>query len=141
MASDPFLESLVVRPKINYVAAIRWLVFYTIIGGLIGFFVPFSIGYLIPSEYRIITGSKFYFDSARLGVLSVFAYRSSTIMIFCVRLYQRHADAEVRLRCRQTPTCSEYSILAIEKYGGLIGAWKTFKRLKRCRPPGQIDFP
>ncbi len=36
--------------------------------------------------------------------------------------------------CRYTPTCSEYTYQAIEKYGIVKGAWKGLKRLLRCHP-------
>jgi putative membrane protein insertion efficiency factor len=36
--------------------------------------------------------------------------------------------------CRFFPTCSEYGYQAIEKYGVIIGAWKTLKRIIRCHP-------
>ena len=43
--------------------------------------------------------------------------------------------------CRYTPTCSEYSYWALEKYGLLKGVWMTAKRLGRCTPwhPGGHD--
>ena len=36
--------------------------------------------------------------------------------------------------CRFYPTCSEYSIQSIEKYGLIRGAIKTIKRIGRCHP-------
>ena len=36
--------------------------------------------------------------------------------------------------CRFIPTCSEYALEALEKYGALKGSWLTFKRLLRCNP-------
>lgn len=36
--------------------------------------------------------------------------------------------------CRYTPTCSDYGIQAIKKYGALKGGWLTVKRLSRCHP-------
>ncbi|MEN6382926.1 MAG: membrane protein insertion efficiency factor YidD, partial [Rectinema sp.] len=39
-----------------------------------------------------------------------------------------------RPSCRFYPTCSHYSIEAIEKYGLLKGGWFTLKRLSRCHP-------
>lgn len=38
--------------------------------------------------------------------------------------------------CRFTPTCSEYSVLAIEKHGALRGTYLAVKRLARCHPWG-----
>jgi putative membrane protein insertion efficiency factor len=48
------------------------------------------------------------------------------------------------LLCRFHPTCSEYSILAIEKYGFLRGWSKSINRIYRCRPSNTksvIDYP
>ncbi|MCK4762924.1 MAG: membrane protein insertion efficiency factor YidD [Candidatus Aminicenantes bacterium] len=59
-----------------------------------------------------------------------------------IRGYQKIAPRRIRKACRFTPTCSEYAIAAITKYGFLTGWQKTFQRLNRCRPPHSgIDFP
>ncbi len=36
--------------------------------------------------------------------------------------------------CRFTPTCSEYAIQAVEKYGAIRGTWLGLKRILRCQP-------
>jgi len=66
---------------------------------------------------------------------------SRFILIWFVRLYQRYASAEIRLRCCFTPSCSEYTILALRKYGTVIGGIKSVNRLIRCKAPGGIDYP
>ncbi len=38
--------------------------------------------------------------------------------------------------CRFTPTCSEYGMIAIRRYGFLKGSFLTCKRILRCRPGG-----
>ena len=38
--------------------------------------------------------------------------------------------------CRFTPTCSEYTYQAVEKYGVIKGLWLGLKRVLRCRPGG-----
>ena len=38
--------------------------------------------------------------------------------------------------CRFTPTCSEFAVGAIDRYGALAGGWLGFKRILRCRPFG-----
>ncbi len=45
--------------------------------------------------------------------------------------------------CRFLPTCSEYTILAIEKYGFLKGLYKGINRVLRCHPwsKQRVDFP
>ena len=39
-------------------------------------------------------------------------------------------------RCRYTPTCSEYSLIAIKKYGIIKGVWLSIKRIGSCHPFG-----
>jgi putative membrane protein insertion efficiency factor len=43
--------------------------------------------------------------------------------------------------CRFSPTCSQYAIDAVQKYGVLEGCWKAVKRIGRCHPfhPGGYD--
>ena len=36
--------------------------------------------------------------------------------------------------CRFTPTCSQYTYTAVEKYGSIKGLWIGFKRVIRCHP-------
>lgn len=36
--------------------------------------------------------------------------------------------------CRFHPTCSEYALEAVERYGAVRGSWLTMKRLLRCHP-------
>lgn len=43
-------------------------------------------------------------------------------------------SAEGNVGCRFHPTCSEYAIEAIDKYGALKGGFMAFKRILRCNP-------
>ena len=57
-------------------------------------------------------------------------------------MYKVCAPQSVRDRCRFEPTCSTYMIMAINKYGVIVGVIKGIKRLLRCKPPyGGIDLP
>ncbi len=68
--------------------------------------------------------------------------RRTEIALTAVRLYQRFAPDSVRKRCRFEPSCSEYMILAIEKYGFFTGIRKGIDRLRRCGPGnGGFDAP
>ncbi len=42
--------------------------------------------------------------------------------------------------CRFTPTCSEYTKEAIEKYGSWKGIWMGIKRILRCHPFGKKGY-
>jgi len=43
--------------------------------------------------------------------------------------------------CRFTPTCSQYAVDAVQKYGVIEGIWRALKRIGRCHPyhPGGYD--
>lgn len=64
------------------------------------------------------------------------------ILICLVRIYQRYAPASVRNKCRFEPSCSEYMILSLQKYGLWSGLKKGINRLKRCNADnGGFDYP
>lgn len=62
-------------------------------------------------------------------------------MLFLIRLYRRYVSPMLGPHCRYTPTCSQYAIEAIEKYGALKGGWLALRRILRCHPfhPGGYD--
>ena len=64
-------------------------------------------------------------------------------VIGCIKLYQHYAPEQIRRRCLFKPTCSEYAILAIQKYGLIIGLIKSYIRLfKKSRGNiYRIDYP
>ena len=79
-----------------------------------------------------------------VGVVLLAAYiflRLKDIAIFCVRLYQRFAPEKTRHKCGYYPTCSDYMILAIQKYGLIIGLIKGFRRIKRCDGSHKEEWP
>ena len=57
-------------------------------------------------------------------------------LIRTIRLYQRAVSPLTGPSCRFTPTCSEFAVGAIDRFGGLSGGWLAFKRILRCRPFG-----
>ena len=60
----------------------------------------------------------------------------SFLGIFLIRLYQWLILPMFPPTCRYTPTCSQYGIEALKKYGLFKGSYLTFKRIMRCRPGG-----
>ena len=56
--------------------------------------------------------------------------------IFClpIRFYQKAISPLFPACCRFTPTCSQYALEAVEKYGVLKGSFLAFKRILRCNP-------
>jgi putative membrane protein insertion efficiency factor len=60
----------------------------------------------------------------------------SRLLIAAVRCYQLAISPLLGPRCRFHPTCSQYFIEAVRKYGALRGAWRGLRRIGRCHPWG-----
>ena len=58
------------------------------------------------------------------------------LLINLVMLYRGTLGMFLGGQCRFTPTCSQYAIDAINKYGAWRGTWKALKRISRCHPWG-----
>ena len=67
----------------------------------------------------------------------------SDVLVLLVRLYQFTLSPLLGGRCRFDPSCSQYFIEAVRKYGAIRGSAKGFWRLARCHPfhPGGYDPP
>jgi putative membrane protein insertion efficiency factor len=63
------------------------------------------------------------------------------IALFFLRCYKRFLSPLLPPMCRFEPTCSVYTMQAVEKYGVLRGVWLGVRRLARCHPfnPGGWD--
>ncbi|MFN4285099.1 MAG: membrane protein insertion efficiency factor YidD [Lacibacter sp.] len=61
-------------------------------------------------------------------------------LIFLIRLYQYGISPLIGPKCRFTPTCSQYGIEALRKYGPVKGLWLTLRRLSRCHPWGGSGY-
>lgn len=67
--------------------------------------------------------------------------------ISVLRIYQAALSplfTRLGSHCRFHPTCSEYAVQAINRYGVRAGVAKAWDRLRRCRPDNLdscIDFP
>jgi hypothetical protein len=51
-----------------------------------------------------------------------------------IRFYQRHISPAFPPRCRFIPTCSQYALEAVEKYGAVKGGCLALRRFLRCNP-------
>lgn len=63
------------------------------------------------------------------------------VLLGLIRFYRKCISPYTPPSCRFTPTCSQYAIEAITKYGALRGGWMSLKRILRCNPfcPGGND--
>lgn len=55
-------------------------------------------------------------------------------LVMLVRGYQVAISPLLPAACRYTPTCSQYAIEALRRYGALRGGWLALRRLGRCHP-------
>ena len=126
-----YYERKLVRPKLYIFRVLAYCLITLIISFLISVGVYFISNNILLS---IIIGLV-----AIVLTCVIFAKR---IIIWFVKVYQRFAPTKRRECCRFAPSCSEYMILSLQKYGAIKGLKKGFNRLGRCRPPnGGIDYP
>jgi putative membrane protein insertion efficiency factor len=62
------------------------------------------------------------------------------VVIAALSFYKRFLSPFVPAACRYRPTCSEYMLEAVEKYGVRRGVWMGTMRLLRCHPFHQGGF-
>ncbi|MCL2200575.1 MAG: membrane protein insertion efficiency factor YidD [Oscillospiraceae bacterium] len=55
-------------------------------------------------------------------------------LIAVIRFYRRNISPLSPPNCRYMPTCSAYTLQAVEKYGALKGGWLGLRRILRCHP-------
>jgi len=117
------------RPPISYKKPVISLIVYFLgLAVIIILSVIFSIGlgWLICLGWSLL----------------LFSILGKKTAIWFVHLYQNKASDKTRLKCVFEPSCSEYMIMAINKYGLIRGVFKGIRRLLRCHPPnGGEDYP
>jgi len=66
---------------------------------------------------------------------------TSKVLMALVQVYRKAISPLFGARCRFYPSCSEYALQALAKYGAWHGSWLALKRLLRCGPwsKGGID--
>jgi putative membrane protein insertion efficiency factor len=66
------------------------------------------------------------------------------VLIFFLKIYRKFispfSERLLGRACRFTPTCSEYTIEALEKFGTVKGSWLGLKRVTGCHPWGRSGY-
>lgn len=129
--TSPSYKRALNRPKINYMGIILHIGLPMIV-----LFVYF----LVMQRTGLLNGVCILVAFLLL-VIYVMAFFKKAILC-CIQIYQRFAPNSIRKKCRFEPSCSQYMILAIEKYGTVKGISMGIQRLKRCNiHHGGYDFP
>lgn len=151
IAEKYVLERPLVRPDTDVKKAIKYLVIYILSSLVIGFSLFYLFSWL--DIFSLFPQSICQFKEQHnvwftvIFILTVFLivglFCLKKAAIGCIRLYQHYAPEEIRRRCLFMPTCSEYAILAIQKYGLIVGLIKAYIRLfKKCKGNiYRIDYP
>jgi putative membrane protein insertion efficiency factor len=71
-----------------------------------------------------------------MRVLKAVSLALSLPFVLLIKLYQWIISPWLGPSCRFTPTCSQYAIEALKKYGPLKGAWLAIRRISKCHPWG-----
>lgn len=132
--NDPRSSSykrILIRPRINWLLFVTWLI------------CPIILCVLVFTAYKLWQYSPEY--NLPIMIIIVLTYLVCTakrMIIFSIRVYQRYAPDSIRLKCRFEPSCSEYMIQSIQKYGLIKGLVRGMKRLSRCNiDGGGYDYP
>lgn len=56
------------------------------------------------------------------------------ICLFLIRFYQKAISPYIGAHCRFTPTCSQYALIAITRYGAFKGTYLAIRRILKCHP-------
>ncbi len=64
------------------------------------------------------------------------------VFLALIRFYRRNISPLTPPSCRYIPSCSQYALEAIEKYGAAKGGWLALRRISRCHPfhRGEHEF-
>ena len=65
------------------------------------------------------------------------------LLVLLIRGYQRTLSRLIGPVCRFSPSCSQYMLVCITRFGAAKGVWLGTRRLARCHPfhPGGVDLP
>lgn len=119
------------KPKINWILVAIYIGVYFILLFILIWLVNVNF---VSKKFRILIYISF-------SIIYLFLNLKSILILF-IKIYQNLAPISIREKCRFEPSCSEYMMLSIEKYGAIKGLKKGILRLKRCNTSnGGYDYP
>ncbi len=72
--------------------------------------------------------------------MKYFKHLIGKLLLLLIKFYQYGISPLKPPTCRYVPTCSQYALEAIRKYGPFKGLWLAIKRLLRCHPWGGSGY-
>jgi putative membrane protein insertion efficiency factor len=72
--------------------------------------------------------------------MKVISKMAGKFLVFLIRIYQYTLSPYIGRSCRYVPSCSVYSIEAIQKHGPIKGGWLAAKRVSSCHPWGGSGY-
>lgn len=72
--------------------------------------------------------------------MKYFKHLIGKLLLLLIKFYQYGISPLKPPTCRYVPTCSQYALEAIRKYGPFKGLWLAVKRLLRCHPWGGSGY-
>lgn len=142
LVEEYVLDRPIYRPTTDAKKAIKCTLLYiliTLVFAFSSYFVLSKQGvfFCLPNNkfFNFLNNNTFWRGSLYVllcfVITGIFSLRMA--MIGAIKLYQHYADEEIRRRCVCKPTCSEYAIIVLKKYGVLIGTYMIYIRLfKTC---------
>ncbi|WP_106519507.1 membrane protein insertion efficiency factor YidD [Hallerella succinigenes] len=133
--NDNEINKLIAPQNFLYRPVIRWDIFFV----SLFFFLLAQLGLALLEVNLFCDGSLFILIPVNfvLSFLGIARY----FFVFLIHCYQRYASAQTRLKCCMYPSCSQYTAMAIKRYGFFIGGIKGYRHYKKCGPPGGIEYP
>ena len=92
--------------------------------------------YKPTNSFGIHTKQKQIKNKKRNPVIAILLKGLNYLLIFLVNIYKYVISPYTPASCRYTPTCSEYSLQALKKYGPFKGFYLSLKRFLSCHPWG-----
>jgi putative membrane protein insertion efficiency factor len=68
------------------------------------------------------------------GVVGWISHIPRFVLLTLINFYRACISPHFPACCRYIPTCSQYALTAVERFGALRGGWLTLKRILRCNP-------
>ena len=131
-------ERQIYRPPTNIKTALIAALLFILATGILVWLTYHILTTFDLIAYMPSTAKDFHANHRTLSIITLCIFVILVESFFCfkhavigaIKLYQHYAAEEVRRRCLFMPTCSEYAIMAVRKYGGIIGLCKSYYRLK-----------